>query len=245
MWASLVGFIEKALDRGSQADSRIVLALDLHCRLLEGCQHSLFMKTLQLLNSLRDLVAGVKIGWPTILTLGEEALYRLINEYDWGFFFIADLKLADVGHINRIIIRHMADIGFDAVISHSVIGREKALDMAVSTAHENGLGILSVVAMSHPGGEEVLNKCFEDNLRISIEAGVDGFILPATMPKYIEMVREKGFRGLIFSPGVGAQGAEPGSAVSKGADFEIIGRAIYNSDDPVDAVKRFLERLRW
>ena len=245
MWASLVGFVEKALDRGSQADSRIVLALDLHCRLLEGCQHSLFMKSVSLLNSLRNLVAGVKIGWPTILTLGEEALYRLINEYDWGFFFIADLKLADVGHINRIVIEHMADIGFDAVISHSMIGREKALDEAVSTAHRNGLGILSVVAMSHPGGEEILNKCFVDALRISLEAGVDGFILPATMPKYIEVVRERGFRGLIFSPGVGAQGAEAGSAVSRGADFEIIGRGIYKADDPVEAAKGFLERLRW
>ncbi len=203
------------------------------------------METLYLFNSLRDLVAGVKIGLPTILTLGEEAVHRLLREHDWGYFFIADLKLADVGHINRIMIEHMADIGFDAVICHSMIGRENGLDIAVSTAKDHGLGILSVVAMSHPGAEDVLNRSYKRNLELSLEAGVDGFILPATMPGYIEDVRALGYRGLILSPGVGKQGALPGSAVSRGADFEIIGRSIYTSDDPASTVKSFLHRLRW
>lgn len=245
MWASLVSFIEKALERGAHVDSRIVLALDLHCTLSIGCYHKLFRQILSILNSLRDLVAGVKIGLPTILTLGEEAVYRLLREYDWDYFFIADLKLADVGHVNRILVGHMAEIGFDAVICHSIIGGENGLDEAVSAARKYGVGILSVVAMSHPGAEEFLNRGFENNLRLSIDLGVDGFILPATMPKYIRRVRENGYNGLIFSPGVGAQGAEPGSAVSFGADFEIIGRAIYLSNDPVSTVESLLGRLRW
>jgi orotidine-5'-phosphate decarboxylase len=45
---------------------------------------------------------------------------------------------------------------------------------------------------------------------------------------------------LILTPGVGAQGGKPGEAVAHGADFEIVGRAIYQSSDP----KRSVERVR-
>lgn len=245
MWAYLEPFSNKAVSIGARNNSRIVLALDIHSTLKKAHYSDFFIRVLSLLNGLRGLLAGVKIGWPTILTLGEEALYRLINEYDWGFFFIADIKLADVGHINRIIVEHMADIGFDAIISHSFIGREKGLEEAVSSARDHGLGILSLSAMSHPGGREVLNKNFEYLLSISMSLDVDGLVLPSTMPEYIRLARDRGFKGLIFSPGIGVQGASPGTALGYGADFEIIGRLIYNSDDPRERVMVLLDVLRW
>jgi orotidine-5'-phosphate decarboxylase len=203
------------------------------------------MDIVKLLNLLRNKVSGVKIGWPTILSLGEEGVYRLLNEYDWPTFFIADIKLADVGHVNRILVQHIADMGFDALIAHSFVGGSSALEDVVEEAMEYGLGVLSLVAMSHPGGEEVLNRNFEYLLNLSMRLDVDGIIVPATMPKYISSAREMGFENLIFCPGVGYQGAVPGSAVESGADFEIIGRLIYRDEHPDRIVNRLLESLRW
>ena len=41
----------------------------------------------------------------------------------------------------------------------------------------------------------------------------------------------------IVCCGVGAQGGKYGHAIAAGADFEIIGRAIYQAEDPVETVK--------
>ena len=238
-------FIYKVRERGAQIDSRIILALDIHCVFREACQSKLFRDILVLLNSLRELVAGIKIGLPTIFTLGEEGIYRLLREYDWSYFFIADVKIADIGHIGKAILDHLIDMGFDAAIVHAVIGFEDGLESIVGRAREKGIGILSLLAMSHPGGEEILNKCFEDNLNASLKAGVDGLVLPATKPQYIKIARNMGYDGLIISPGIGVQGAEPGVAIAAGADYEIIGRSIYMSDDPVSSTKIFRRILRW
>lgn len=245
MWASLRDIAYRFRERGAQVDSRIVLALDIHCGLREACQSRLFKQVLILLNSLRNLVAGVKIGLPTIFTLGEEGVYRLLREYDWGYFFIADTKIADIGHIGKAIVDHLADMGFDAVITHAIIGFENGLKSIVDRAREKNIGIFSLPAMSHPGAEEILNKCFKDTLNVSLKADVDGLVLPATRPHYIKIARGMRYKNLIISPGIGVQGAEPGVAVAAGADYEIIGRSIYASEDPVSSVKMFRRFLRW
>jgi len=49
---------------------------------------------------------------------------------------------------------------------------------------------------------------------------------------------------LIISPGVGAQGAPFGSAIRAGADYEIVGRAIYASQDPAAAAHAAVEEQR-
>jgi len=238
-------FIDKAFKRGASVDSRIILAFDLHYTVKEGLSTELFKRALTIFNQLRETVAGIKIGLPTLLTLGEEAIYRLINEYDWGYFFIADLKIADVNHVNRIIVDHLSEIGFDAVIAHAIIGFEGGLGSVMSEARDKDMGVLALLAMTHPGADDVLNNNFNINLEISLKADVDGFILPANKTELISKVRNIAPKKLIASPGIGYQGSEPGSAVSAGADFEIIGRAIYMSGNPYKAAEKLRKILRW
>ena len=238
-------FRDKAFEKASLNDSRIILAFDKHYLFREGMSYQLFKEALYLLNSLRGIIAGVKIGLPTLLTLGEDGVYRLINEYDWGFFFIADLKTADVPHINRAIIDHIADLGFDAMIVHAVIGFKDGLEAVVDRAGEYGLGILSLLSMTHRGADEIINKYFTEALEASLKADVDGFILPANRPDLIRYVRNIAGEKVIASPGVGAQGARFGAAVDAGADFEIIGRSIYQADSPSQAAEEIRGVLRW
>jgi len=51
-------------------------------------------------------------------------------------------------------------------------------------------------------------------------------------------------RRLLLSPGVGAQGGNASEAISAGADAVIVGRAIYESSDPVAAARRIEEGIR-
>jgi len=234
------------LARAREIDSRLVLALDMHPGGPAGSERGSALEWARgLLSSLTDYVVAVKIGLPTLMFLGVEGVSRLVRSCP-DYFYIADMKIADIGYIARLLGRIACDAGFDAVIAHAIVGREDGLCELVDEMHGRGGCVFSVVAMSHRGAEEVLNRNFEDLLRVSVESGVDGFILPATMPRYIAMARERvGRSAIILSPGVVKQGAAVGSAVRAGADFEIIGRGIYASGDPVSSAKRYASVLRW
>lgn len=196
-----------------------------------------------ILDSIIEYIGGVKIGLPPILLYGLNNIGKIIEKYRSQSIFIADLKLADIGFINRINSKILFKNGFDAVIVHAFIGRD-ALFPIVDIAEKIGGGVLTVCAMSHRGGEEFLNKNYEKLLEISFKSGVDGLILPATYPRYIRYARKIDKNILILSPGVGFQGADIGSALNIGADFEIIGRTIYLSKDPYSTVKYILGKMK-
>ncbi len=193
-----------------------------------------------LLRRLRDFIAGIKVGLPALLHLGLRALE--LPKVDPDLLYIFDGKLADVGHIEAIVAQRVFDAGFDALIFHPFVGFEGA---ATELAKRKGnRGLLAVCSMSHPGSAEFLNLHTQELMRKSWEAGVDGFILPAQKPELISRARSEYPEVLILSPGVGAQGAEPGSAVAVGADFEIVGRRILLSEEPEKEAERIWHALK-
>jgi len=49
---------------------------------------------------------------------------------------------------------------------------------------------------------------------------------------------------LILTPGVGAQGGTAGDAINAGADYVIVGRSIYKSDDPRKAAQDLANQIK-
>ena len=49
---------------------------------------------------------------------------------------------------------------------------------------------------------------------------------------------------IIVSCGIGAQGGKFGGALAAGADYEIIGRAIYEAENPARKVREINQKLR-
>ena len=102
--------------------------------------------------------------------------------------------------------------------------------------------IIAVTEMSHPGAKMFTAQHAEEMARLGVECGVAGFIAPATRPDRIRAIREViGDSKKILSPGVGAQGGKASDAISAGADYAIVGRAIYGAEDPRAAAKAFAE----
>jgi len=199
-----------------------------------------------MLREVSPYIAGVKIGVPTIIRLGFNIMKNMIiNVKDASLYLIADMKIADVEHISGSIVSLISEIGFDALIAHAFIGYEGGLNSIAKLTRDHGLGLYSVCAMSHRGGEDFINKNMRSLLELSLKVGVDGVILPATMPKYIRYARRLAKDILILAPGVGAQGAKVGSAIAEGADFEIIGRLIYLSKNPKDKAFEIRRVLKW
>lgn len=246
------GFAERALENAKRLNSRLILAFDPSSnpykfkddkRKFEE-RDAIKNNLNDLLSQLRGTVAGVKLGLPALLSLGPDEIERTISEYREDYFFICDSKMADIGHINRLVAELIYDMGFDALIIHTFIGAKDGVDEVVKLAKEKNGGVIALCAMTHAGANEYLNEHFDELSDMAVSVGADGFILPAVVPEIITRVRKKYPSAIIISPGVGAQGAPFGSAISAGADFEIVGRAIREAPSPVAKAKEIIEAMK-
>lgn len=208
-------------------DSRLILALDE----TDGA------KALKVAESVSGIVDAIKINWPLVLSEGPGMITRLSELSD----VICDFKVADIPNTVRLIVENAVSRGASGVIVHSFTG-DDSLRAAVEAA--GGADIYAVTEMSHPGGKMFTALHAEEMARLGVECGVSGFIAPATRPERIAAVRQVIGDLKILSPGVGAQGGKASDAIRAGADYAIVGRAIYGSEDPKGAAESFAEDIR-
>ncbi|MEL9940130.1 MAG: orotidine-5'-phosphate decarboxylase [Ignisphaera sp.] len=194
-------------------------------------------------NELKDIVQGFKLGLPAIIRVGVETISKIFKEYNG--LLIADLKLADIGDIMALTASILKEHGFNAVIAHAFVGYKQAIDELSNVCKKEGLKLILVVSMSHKGSEEFLDRHLEGFIEVARIAGAWGLVAPATRPMIIKKVREVVDSEMkILSPGVGVQGAEPGTALCHGADYEIVGRAIAYADNVRQNALKILEIQR-
>jgi len=197
------------------------------------------------LTQLKEYVSGVKIGIPYILSMGIDKISEIISIFRDSYFFIGDLKIADIGYVGSLVLEIAKKIGFDGIIAHAMIGFKGGMEKLKQKADELNIFLFALVAMSHPGAEEIINKSFKLSMRVCELAQIKGFVAPATLPNYISDVRKKfGSDVIIISPGIGAQGAPFGSALKAGANYEIIGRKLVLSENPRKTVSDIISSYR-
>lgn len=209
-------------------NSRIILALDE----TDG------KKALEVAESVSGIVDAIKINWPLVLSEGP----GMITELSRFSEVICDFKVADIPNTVRLIVENAVSRGASGVIVHAFTG-EDSLKVAVEAA--GGADIYAVTEMSHPGGQMFTAKHAEEMARMGVECGVSGFIAPATRPERITAIRKIAGELKILSPGVGAQGGKASDAIRAGADYAIVGRAIYGATDPKAAAEAFAEDARY
>ncbi len=173
-------------------------------------------------------IDALKIGYPLILA-GGSGIIETFTDLDLPL--IADFKVADIPNTNRLITGQAFALGFDAIICQGFVGRD-AVTTCVETAHEYGGDCYVVAEMSHPGATEFFGEGVGERIAaLSVECGADGIIAPATRPGRVATLRALVGDRKIYSPGVGAQGGDPASITGL-VDGIIVGRAIYESDNP-------------
>jgi len=189
----------------------------------------------RLVDVLCEKVYGFKLGLPLLLRHGPKVAGRLRSLCP-SAAWIADLKLADIGAVMKATVETIID-DVDAVIAHSFVGARGALDELKEYLDARGRKLILVATMSHSGAEEVYDKAL-DLIDFVIERVQPwGLVAPATRPSLVERLRRKHPNTVILSPGVGAQGAKPGTALCHGADYEIVGRAITSSENPLGSLE--------
>ena len=210
-------------------EGRLIVAVDSYREGLEG-----------IVESLAPMVSGFKVGLPLLISRGAEALAS-IRSRAGGAMVIADLKLADIGDV-MVETVEAVERYVDAVIAHSFVGYSGALERLKVYLDSKGIKLVLVASMSHAGSGEVYDRAFDYIVEVIKKADPWGVVAPATRPAIVSAIRDRlGRKYRILAPGVGAQGAKPGDALCAGADYEIVGRAVMASRDPVKAAAEIIE----
>ena len=134
------------------------------------------------------------------------------------------------------------DAGFSSVICHGFTGKD-AVQACVDTTSDYGGACFVVAEMSHPVATEFFHgETAEHIARLAMECGADGIIAPATRPDRVRLLRGIVKNRKILSPGIGVQGGVA-DRVAGLVDGIIVGRAIYEAEDPIAAAMA-LNRFR-
>ncbi|GCC10566.1 orotidine 5'-phosphate decarboxylase [archaeon] len=192
-------------------------------------------KALNIAEETSSYVQAIKVGYPLVLSSGLDIIEELMSYTET---VIADFKVADIPNTSKIICRLARNAGAACVIVHGFVGED------VLKACSEIVDIIVVAEMSHPGAEAFIQPVSEEIALLACEYA-RGIVAPATRPERITKLRYVvGRKLLIISPGVKAQGAEIGDAMRAGADFEIVGREIYESERPGEKARKIAKILK-
>ena len=180
----------------------------------------------------------LKIGRPLEMQIGYQIIYN-IKKYT-KLPIIYDGKIADIPYISSRIAELAYEAGADAIIVHGFMGK----DVIESVLELNMGDVIVVVSMTHSGSSQYIDHIAKQMTEMVNTLNVNGVILPATKPEIISSIAPILNKNIyIMSPGIKAQGAEVGDAIKAGADYEIVGRAIYNASNPKEKTEEFYKKI--
>ncbi|MXU65000.1 orotidine-5'-phosphate decarboxylase [Oceanomicrobium pacificus] len=225
-------------------DDRLIVALDVPTA-LDG---------LRLARTLEGRVGFYKIGLG-MLTGGGLALANELKEKGNRIFL--DMKLFDIAATVEAAVSGLAQFDLDFLTVHgdphvvraAVAGRgtRKTKILAVTILTSLDRGDLDL-ALIKPGKVEDL---VTERARLAFLAGADGVIASAEEAHAIRALPEAEGR-LIVTPGVRPLGsaagdqkriATPANAIRNGADHIVVGRPVWQADDPAAAAQAILDEL--
>ncbi len=243
--------IEKASKKNK---SNIVLALDYTI----ADPKLLLQRSLNTLKETAAFICAVKLNRQIVLPLGlKDGTEKIVNlAHELGLPAIMDCKINDVGHTNRSIAEHYFNLGFDAVTASPFVGWEEGIKPVFETAENKDGGVILLVYMSHKGSDEgygqkvldsktgIAKMQYEIFAGKALNWGAAGVIVGATYPDKIRAVNKilKG-RIPIYSPGLVIQGGNIIETVKAGSKYLIIGRAIFEAENPSKAAAEFKDAI--
>ena len=226
-------------------DDRLIVALDVP-NVVQG---------MALADRLGDAVGFYKIGLG-MLTGGGLALANELKA-EHGKRVFLDLKLFDIGATIEAAVRGIARFDLDFLTVH---GDPQVVRAAATGKGGSGLKILAVTVLTsldradldanliRPGD---IHEITLERARRALEAGADGVIASPQEAAMIRALPEAAGR-LIVTPGVRPEGtatgdqkriATPAQAIADGADHIVVGRPVWQADDPAAAARAIVASL--
>lgn len=227
------------------ADDRLIVAIDVP-NVLDG---------LALAEKLGNSVSFYKIGLG-MLTSGGLALANELKQ-DHGKRIFLDMKFFDIANTIEAAVRGIAQFDLDFLTVH---GDPHVVAAAKQGAAGSNLKILGVTILTSLDREDLDNSCIkagdvtdlvQERAGYALQAGADGVIASPQEAALIRALPESEGK-LIVTPGVRPAGAAlgdqkrvmtPADAVKNGSDHLVVGRPIYQAQNPRAVVKDIISSL--
>jgi orotidine-5'-phosphate decarboxylase len=210
--------------------NNIILAMDLMD----------LLKAYEVVEKVSSYIDTIKIGYPLSLAEGLTSIKVFKENFD--FKVICDYKVADIPETNSKITDLTFKAGADAIISHGFVG-EDSVKACVDVADDYNGEVFLLTEMSHPGAKTFIQGVANNIAQMGVEMGIKNYVAPSTRLDRLSEIRNiVGKDSFIISPGVGTQGGNPKDTLSY-ADALIIGRSIYESTDPEEAIINIIDSI--
>jgi orotidine-5'-phosphate decarboxylase len=219
-------------------------------------------KAESVLDELKDCLKIVKIGSATFYRWGDSIL-KLLKGRKLGIFI--DFKFHDIPNTVAAAAEGIVPWGIDMFTVHIMGGRNMLQAVTRRTKESSEklnlpkpmvLGISVLTSLD----EEMINQDLKIPVRLQAlisnlanlarESGLDGIV---ASPHEIDLIRSVVGKDLkIVCPGIRAPGESSGDqkrtlsageAIRKGADFVVIGRPLYEAQNPRDVYEGIVEEI--
>jgi orotidine-5'-phosphate decarboxylase len=212
-----------------------------------------------LVEQLHGKVGAYKVGLELFNSSGPQ-IFDIIRQSDPSAKIFYDAKFHDIPNTVAGGVKAAIRNGTWMVNIHAS-GGKRMMQAAVSAAQQNAVKtlVVAVTVLTSLDDQDLKNDLGVVNgardqvirlARLAKESGCDGVV---ASPHEIEVIKRAcGMDFLVVTPGVrpagGALGDQkrvmtPSEAVSKGADYIVVGRPITASSDPPDAAKSILDEV--
>lgn len=220
-------------------DERLIVALDLPTTKLA--------KKLSL--DLGDSISVYKVGLALVPIGGFELIESLKQA---GKKVFLDLKLFDIGNTIENTVKNLQFLDVDFLTVH---GDPQVVRAASKARGNSNMKILAVTLLTSLDRQDltdslIINGSISDLVATRAQnaflAGADGVIASPNEVKKIRALKEAVGK-LIVTPGIRFTGgplddqkrtSDPLAAFENGADFIVVGRPIYSSNNPLSEVKK-------
>ena len=190
----------------------------------------------QTVDSLDSNLCMIKVGSVSFNAIGHEALTYVASK---GFEIFLDLKLHDIPNTVKKSIEGLISLPIGMMTIHTSGGLEmmKAAKKAVSDTDIKIFGVTALTSLSDEDTSTIFQRTASNQVKIMLdlaqEAQIDGVVCS---PHELDLVLER--KSLLsITPGIRlSESADdqsrvmtPKDAISKGADYIVIGRPITNA----------------
>ena len=198
----------------------------------------------QTVDSLDSNLCMIKVGSVSFNAIGHEALTYVASK---GFEIFLDLKLHDIPNTVQKSIEGLISLPIDMMTIHTSGGLEmmKAAKKAVESTNIKIFGVTALTSLSDEDTSAIFQRTASNQVKAMLDlaqdAQIDGVVCS---PHELDLVAER--KSLLsITPGIRlSESADdqsrvmtPKNAISKGADYIVIGRPITNSPNISEALQ--------
>lgn len=203
-------------------------------------------------SELDDMIYAYKVGSIWVLEHGIGIIEELFEWTGEDHKIILDMQKWPVD-IPDIVVKQVdkvSDTGcIDELIACPMGGGRDSLGTFVYKCKNDGMRPLCVLEMTHLDSDSYLKpKSWMSILHDAASFGVDGFIVPSTKSPKLEIKEylDSYFQDLnaeFYSTGFKAQQGQIEPMRQFGVSKFIVGRGVYEAEDPVQAIKDIYEEI--